>query len=231
MLMSSPPLSQGLATACSALSPALKEYRGAWATWRRSAENARLAAVMGSVVQPYMRQSNWDESLSLTSDSAYQDCLIRVSELDIDAADALDQAVQDHISWLMRELESGAVARLEALVRPSSDGVVELAGSATAKAALADAKAETKRLESDLKAHIETIEREVKDLEFRLSDGMSKTRQQVIDLHAHQTRYEDGDNHRAKQSRSDVKGMFDSLRRKRKSTLSSLPKKRNGHRN
>ena len=44
MLMSSPHLSQGLATACSALSPALKEFKGAWATWRRSAENGRLAA-------------------------------------------------------------------------------------------------------------------------------------------------------------------------------------------
>ena len=61
--------------------------------------------------------------------------------MDIDAADALDQAAQGRISWLMRELESGAVARPEALVRPSSDGVLDLADSATAKAALADAKA------------------------------------------------------------------------------------------
>jgi hypothetical protein len=38
-------LPQGLDTACSALSPTLKECKGAWATWRRSAENARLAAV------------------------------------------------------------------------------------------------------------------------------------------------------------------------------------------
>ena len=127
-----------LASACQGLAPVLSECRKAWATWRAASRNAHCAAVMGSVITPFVRQTEWDESFSLSQARDYQDQLLRVSELDVDVADALDAAVQGHIAWLTSQLESGVVERLNLV----SSGTI---GSLDDHAALDEALEEAER--------------------------------------------------------------------------------------
>ena len=175
-----------LASACQGLAPVLSECRKAWATWRAASRNAHCAAVMGSVITPFVRQTEWDESFSLSQARDYQDQLLRVSELDVDVADALDAAVQGHIAWLTSQLESGVVERLNLV---SSGTIGSLDDHAALDEALEEAERAAKSRVRVLKEHIKTIENELKSLEESESAGMSASRRAVIAMHETQIAY------------------------------------------
>ena len=86
--------------------------RKAWATWRAAAQNARLAAVMGSALPDHVALSEDVITENLDRDTDLQDQM-RASCFDTRHADVLQGMIRNHISWLLHEVETGLMTAVQ----------------------------------------------------------------------------------------------------------------------
>ena len=85
------------------LQSAYAAQSAAWAHRVKSAENARLAAVMGPCMTRHCRESSeWTARDGIRSELVLSGAIQASSD-----PDTLRDAIQGHVQWLMQEIESG----------------------------------------------------------------------------------------------------------------------------
>ena len=162
------------------LDTALSKQKDAWAAWRDAATKARFAAVMGSAISRNLRESStWTIKESLDSNDDYTSALQAVRSEH--QREALQTATQQHIAWLLKEVEKGIQGDLEGV-----DSNFTLSGNiADANAAVEAAKAAHEETAAELQSQLTALRTAAEQLSTR-SAVLSKNRQAAQNLHTEQ---------------------------------------------
>ena len=171
---------------------ALRRAKKAWASWRDAARNAHLAAVMGTSLTRHCRHITESSDLTmhlLDNDEGLQQQLM-ASAVSTDHANALQQAIRDHIQWLVGEIESGITRDIK-----SSDPMFDVTGPSPQAQAESDAAAAAQKAIDKVEKRLETardrltsIAKELQEQEQH-SRGYNAARSRAVDLHREQLRY------------------------------------------
>ena len=88
----------------------LASLKGAMAQWRDTAQNARLAEVMGAIPRHLYQQPNQNESVSdnLWYDTEFTESMTQAGlSLYSPEVQNIHAAVQNHIKWILDEAHAG----------------------------------------------------------------------------------------------------------------------------
>ena len=99
-LLSLSNMSRSVTTTVADLRDGLTSLSGAWAAWRDTACNARLAAVMGPILSRHLR---FDDEYSAADSVASDPRLSREIDKASSVAPGLLSAVENHIQWVVDE--------------------------------------------------------------------------------------------------------------------------------
>ena len=164
--------------------------RKAWATWRAAAQNARLAAVMGSALPDHVALSEDVITDNLDRDTDLQDQM-RASCFDTRHADVLQGMIRNHISWLLHEVETGLMTAVQ-----DSDPRADFSDLASITEKESRAAKEAKRLDIELREKLDEADAEADRLAEALAEAKSKSsllrdhsqsRTKAISLHSEQS--------------------------------------------
>ena len=108
-----PGAEESLSTTLASIQEGVERANEAWASWRATAVNASLAAVMGTSIPATLRSNDdWNVTDSIIGDRRLDREIASVEE----EAPRLRGMIEDHISWILRQAEEELVTSVQSVV-------------------------------------------------------------------------------------------------------------------
>ena len=159
------------------------ELDTATAHWRRNAENAHLAAVMGPSLRRHCRQSSsYSVRDSILADRVVMSSLSSLSQSGQEIALL---AIEGHVTWTLDTIESSIAKDINA-VNPNFDLDTHVD---VYDREIRDIEAETQETIKSLESMLKDLADATEELASTQGSGMSVHRQTIIRTHQSQTEY------------------------------------------
>ena len=108
-----PGAEESLSSTLASIEEGVERANKAWASWRATAVNASLAAVMGTSIPATLRSNDvWNVTESILSDRHLDHAIASVEEEE----PRLRGLIEDHISWILRQAEEELVKSVQTVV-------------------------------------------------------------------------------------------------------------------
>ena len=108
-----PGAEESLSSTLASIEEGVERASKAWASWRATAVNASLAAVMGTSIPATLRSNDvWNVTESILSDRHLDHAIAAVEEEE----PRLRGLIEDHISWILRQAEDELVKSVQTVV-------------------------------------------------------------------------------------------------------------------